>query len=165
MSPHHHRGDVARSMQFVNKYNVMLLDCLCPPFRAPLQTQTNGFESLVWVWHIPGERPLSECIVPTVNLGGGGIMVWGCFSWYGLGALIPIYDKPYVDCYCTFLDNNVLPTLSDHQFARFQECEKQQGTGFSKYVRTEEESISCTLQHVEESGSNGRNVFCDILTR
>ncbi len=38
----------------------------------------------VWVWWLPGELYLSDCIVPTVKFGGGGIVVWFFFQELGL---------------------------------------------------------------------------------
>lgn len=44
----------------------------------------------IWVWWLPGERYLSDRIVPSVMFGRGGIMVWSSYSGVGLGSLVPV---------------------------------------------------------------------------
>jgi len=36
-------------------------------------------------WHKLNENMDPSCLVTTVQAGGGGVMVWGMFSWHNLG--------------------------------------------------------------------------------
>ena len=47
----------------------------------------------------------------TVKFGGGSIMMWGCFSWFGLGPLVPVVESMNSEMYVDILDNAVLSTL------------------------------------------------------
>ncbi|GFV74523.1 transposable element Tcb1 transposase [Trichonephila clavipes] len=65
----------------------------------------------VWAWRMPGERFFRDCIVLTVKFGGGSIMVWVFFSWFGLGPLVPVIGNMNSEMYVDILDNAALPTL------------------------------------------------------
>jgi hypothetical protein len=62
----------------------------------------------IWVWQIPGERYLPECIVSTVKLGGGGITE--LFFVVRARPLISSERNLNATIYNDILDNSVLPS-------------------------------------------------------
>lgn len=61
-------------------------------------------------------RPINKRFDPkytkgTVKFGGGNIMVWGCFSWYGLGPLRLVDGKMDRFQYQQILSETMLPYL------------------------------------------------------
>ncbi|GFX03651.1 QLQ domain-containing protein [Trichonephila clavipes] len=67
---------------------------------------------------MPGERFFSDCIMPTVKIGGGSIMAWGCFLWFGLGPLVPVIGNMNSEMCVDILDNAALPTLRQYFVGR-----------------------------------------------
>ena len=56
----------------------------------------------IWVWRMHS----AIC-----KFGGGGIMVWGCFSWVWRHPLVTVKGNLHTTTYNDILDDSVLPNL------------------------------------------------------
>ena len=64
------------------------------------------------VWRLSNEKYKANCIVPTVKHGGGGVMVWGCFTWSKLGPLIRLDGRVNSQRYIEeVLQNALIPFM------------------------------------------------------
>ncbi len=53
-----------------------------------------------------------SCLVSTVQAGGGGVMVWGIFSWHTLGTLVPIEHCLNTTAYLSIVADHVHPFMT-----------------------------------------------------
>ncbi len=53
-----------------------------------------------------------SCLVSTVQAGGGGLMVWGIFSWHTLGPLVPIENCLNATAYLSIVADHVHPFMT-----------------------------------------------------
>ncbi len=53
-----------------------------------------------------------SCLVSTVQAGGGGVMVWGIFSWHTLGPLVPIEHRLNPTAYRSIVADHVHPFMT-----------------------------------------------------
>src|SRR5215813_1986671 len=56
-----------------------------------------------------GHRYDCQHLIPTVKFGGGSVMVWGCFSWWGLGPLVVIDGTLNQKTYKELLQTHKVP--------------------------------------------------------
>jgi hypothetical protein len=62
---------------------------------------------------MPGELYLPACVVTTVKFGGGGVTVWGCFSWNEISPLIILNGNINTEGYKDILTHCILSTVED----------------------------------------------------
>ncbi len=64
------------------------------------------------VWRKPHEYMHPSCRVSTLQAGGGGVMVWGVFSWHTLGPLIKVEQCLNATGYLNIIANQVHPFMA-----------------------------------------------------
>ncbi len=65
----------------------------------------------VRIWHKVHESMDPSCLVSTVQA-GGGVMVWGIFSWHTLGPLVPIENCLNATAYLSIVTDHVHPFMT-----------------------------------------------------
>jgi len=101
-----------KRLQFAQRYANMSLDF----WKKVLWTDESKFELFgqkkrVRVWRKHGEELQERHIQKTVKHGGGNIMVWGCFSWAGVGNLVKIDGIMTADVYIDIINENLEESL------------------------------------------------------
>lgn len=73
------------------------------------ETKINRFQSdgKEYYWHRPDEKLQRHQVKQTVKHGGGGLMVWGCFSWWSVGPLVKIEGIMKKEDYLSILQTNL----------------------------------------------------------
>lgn len=97
-----------KRLQFARKYANMSLDF----WKNILWTDESKFELFgqkkrIRVWRKHGEELQDRHIQKTVKHGGGNILVWGCFSWAGVGNLAKIDGIMTADVYIDIINENL----------------------------------------------------------
>ncbi|CAB4460805.1 unnamed protein product [Rhizophagus irregularis] len=65
------------------------------------------------VWREPGERLNPDCVAVTVKHSPSR-MFWGCFSWRGLGPIVPLKGSVTGKTHAKIIQDYVIPTLDEH---------------------------------------------------
>ncbi len=66
----------------------------------------------VRIWCKEHESMDPSCLVSTVQAGGGGVMVWGVFSWHTMGPLVPIEHCLNATVYLSIVADHVHPFMT-----------------------------------------------------
>ena len=79
----------------------------------PDETKINQFGSdgKKWAWKRPGEQLNEQLVEPTLEHGGGSLMMWGCMSWDGVGYAAKIDGRMDSDLYCSILEDKLLDSI------------------------------------------------------
>ncbi len=66
----------------------------------------------VRIWRKEHESMDPSCLVSTVQAGGGGVVVWGIFSWHTLDPLVPIEHRLNATAYLSIVADHVHPFMT-----------------------------------------------------
>ncbi len=102
-----------RRLQFAQAHqNWTIEDCKNIAWSDESRFLLQHSDGRVRIWCKEHESMDPSCLVSTVQAGGGGIMVWGIFSWHTLGPLVPIEHRLNATAYLSIVADHVHPFMT-----------------------------------------------------
>lgn len=114
------KANIKKRLQFAKKYVNMPLSY----WERVIWTDESKFElknqkRRQRVWCKSNERLLQKFCQATVKHGGGSLLVWGCFSYKGVGRLVKIDGKMTGESYVQLLKDNFSHSVRKMRMRRF----------------------------------------------
>jgi len=86
--------------------------------------ELSGGNRRKWVWRRTEQRMDVDCLIPTFKSGEKSVMVWGCFTRFGVGPLVRLQGRLAAVDYVKVLETHLVPfleSLDDKERFTFQE--------------------------------------------
>lgn len=72
----------------------------------------SGSKRRKWVWRRPEQKMDVECLIPTFKKTQKSVMIWGCFTRFGVGPLVRLRGKQSAKTYVEVLQDHLIPFLA-----------------------------------------------------
>lgn len=114
------KQNIRKRLDFAKKYVNMPLSY----WKKVIWTDESKFElknqkRRQRAWIPNGKRLQSKYTQATVKHGGGSLLVWGCFSWKGVGKIVKIDGKMTGESYVNILQQNLGPSVKKMKLGRY----------------------------------------------
>ncbi len=102
-----------RRLQFTQAHqNWTIEDCKNVAWSDESRFLLRHSDGRVRIWRKEHESMDPSCLVSTDQAGGGGVMLWGIFSWHTLGPLVPIEHRLNATVYLSIVADHVHPFMT-----------------------------------------------------
>lgn len=114
------RQNIIKRLEFAKKYVNMPLSF----WKRVIWTDESKFElknqkRRKRTWIPKGKQLQSKYTQATVKHGGGSLLVWGCFSWKGVGKIVKIDGIMTGQTYVNILQENLGPSVRKMKMGRY----------------------------------------------